>query len=282
MSSFRIMLAACYCASAAVTAAQAGGEDPQLLQPASGQTLTFDGGDPQATAVARQMYGSIFRFVEARRIWLKAPDDGYEQMAVQLSQDKDCSRNCLYAVLYHDDPRWLEVWRGPAGALRLGPIGPEGLRSIDDGMRLWRWTGGAYWPALHEERFAYRAIRPQEKASIETGLKAMSGAGDDGIRYGVLDLPLKDGMGALVAVASLDFCGQAGCPVFVLDEDARILGRFHAIEGQAGASSTRDAQGNPMIETRSVSGVGVYRIGEDMPAFEIKAQRPILAGGQRQ
>lgn len=282
MSSVRIMLAALYCASAMVTAAKAGGEDPQLLQPASGQSVSFDGGDPQATSVARQMYGSMFRWVEARRIWLKAPDDGYEQMVVQLSPDRACSQDCLYAVLYHDDPQWLELWRGRASALRLGPIGPEGLRSIDDGVRLWRWTGGAYWPGLHEDRFAYRAIKPQEQASIETALKGMLAGGDEETRYGVLDLPLNDGMGALVSVTSLDFCGQAGCPVFVLNKDAQIVGRFYAIEGQSGAALTRDVRGNPLIETRSVSGVVVYRIGEENPVLEITAQRPMIAGGQRQ
>lgn len=246
------------------------------------RALSFDGSDRQATAVARQMYGGMFRWVEARRIWLKAPDDGFEQMAVQLSNDRSCSQNCLYAVLFHDDHNWLELWRGRASGLHLGPIGPEGLRGIYDGVRLWSWAGGAYRPGLREHRFDYRAMKPQERTSIETALAGMFAAGDAETRYAVLDLPLNDGLGAIVSITSLTYCGQWVCPVFVLDKTARIVGRFQSIEGQSGAALERDASGNPMIETLSVNGLVVYRIGDTMPVFTISAQSPIIAGRERQ
>lgn len=244
--------------------------------------VPFDGSDPQATAVARQMYGGMFRWVEASRIWLKAPDDGFEQMAVQLSKDRNCDQNCLYAVLFHDDRNWLELWRGRASALHLGPIGPEGLRGIHDGVRLWSWAGGAYRPGLREYRFDYRAMKPQERTSIETALAEMFAAGDAETRYAVLDFPVNDGVGAIVSVTSLTYCGQLVCPVFVLDKTAQIVGRFQSIEGQSGAALERDASGNPMIETLAVNGLVVYRIGDTMPVFTLSAQRPIIAGRERQ
>lgn len=277
-----IISLALFLAIKAATTAASGGDELRLWERAPEIALSFDGGDPQATAVARQIYGASFRWVVAQRIWLKAPDDGFEQMAAQLSADRDCSVNCLYAVLFYDDRNWLELWRGRATELQLGPVGPDGLRGIHDGVRLWRWMGGVYRPDLREYRFDYRAIKPQEKTSIETALKGAFGQSDPDARYQVLDLPLKSGTGALVSLSSLTFCGQSVCPVFVLDENAKILAHLQSMDGESGAALARDVHDNPLIETRSVRGVELYRIGDQQPVMEIRAQSPIIAGRQRQ
>ncbi|QWK81262.1 hypothetical protein [Ochrobactrum sp. BTU1] len=257
------------------------GNEQQFLQYQPDLTIKFDGSDPQATSVARKMYGHQFRYVEAKRLWLKEPDAGFEQMVLKLSTEKSCTDDCLYAVLFHDDKQWLELWRGKAKNLQFGPVGDNGLRGIYDGTRMWKWTGDEYWPQLAETKFDFRPIKPVEKAAVDKDLARKSDDRRSDTKYSVLDLPLNDGNGAIISISSLYYCGQTLCTVFVLDERAKILAKYGSMEGQAGASSLRDANNNPLVETVSFNGLNLYKIGSDTPAYEIAAQKPTIAGKKR-
>lgn len=243
--------------------------------------VNFDGSDSQATSTARKMYGKKFRLVDAKRVWLKEPDDGYEQMVVRLSTERTCTDNCTYAVLFYDDKQWLELWRGTAKEFELGPLGDNGMRGIYDGSRMWQWTGDEYWPGLAEYKFLYRDAKPEEKRAVDAALSAGTGEKRDDTTYSVLDLPLKNGTGAIVSIQSPYYCGQLNCPAFVLNEKSELVGNYDAIESQAGASPLRDKDANPLIETVTSKGLTVYQLGGLKPDFTIDAQTPIIAGRDR-
>jgi len=278
VSGFIFIAATAVASMSSAHAQDAGG----LLKFEPDLTVKFDGGDPAATQTARRMYGKDFRLVEAKRIWLKDKDDGYEQMAVRLSTKAKCTDNCTYAILFYDDRQWLELWRGTVKELQLGPVGDNGLRGIYDGHRMWSWTGHGYWPNLSEYKFDYRPIEPAEQAAVDNALARPSGVKRDDTQYSVLDLPLKEGKGALVSIQSLYYCGQGACHVFVLDKDRKVISELGSIEAQAGLSPLRDQAGNPLIELVTLRGVAVYRYGDNTPFYEISEIKPVIAGRRRQ
>ncbi|OYR17605.1 hypothetical protein [Brucella thiophenivorans] len=243
--------------------------------------ISFDGTDPEATQIARKMYGKEFRHVDAKRMWLKDPDDGNEQLAVRLSKNKKCKDDCVYAVLFHDDDQWLELWRGKAKKLEFGPIGANGMRGIYDGSRMWVWTGDNYWPHLTEYKFDYQKISSEAKNTLDTALEKEFGEKRDDTQYFALPLALSSGAGSIVSMSSSFYCGQFDCPVFIIDANSNLLARYGSLESQAGASKIRDTNNNPLIETVTTEGIATYQIGEPDPKFIISPQSPIIAGKAR-
>lgn len=255
-----------------------------LLQGLVLETIEFEKPDFDATSTARRMYGKEYRMIEAQRVWLENPTTGFEQLAVRLSKDRNCSDNCILSALYYDDKQWLEVWRGKGKQLQLGKMGMSGMKDIYDGERMWNWAGEGYIPKPVPRN--YQSRKPDEtelRVATDTlkELFAKSYSADEPVDLLSYDVDIKDGKGTVISVSSIYYCGNSACPIIVLDENKQKLGTFYSLDSDFSISKKVDANGRHLIETPVPGGVDVFSIDSDSPTEELRQQTVSIAGRSR-
>ena len=250
--------------------------------------ITFDDLDPDATQVARKMYGRFYRMVEAERVWLEEPTDSYDQMVVRLGDNRKCDPNCGVVALYYSEPdaMWLEVWRGLGDAVGIGEVGLDGIRSIhsEDG-RVWKWFSTAYSPQVLGDVFEPRVASEEEKRAAYGVLNARS-TPPDGVEppeFSAFDVNLKNGGETIITARSIYYCGNGPCPLIVLDEDNEAIANFRTYGNDFALEPERDDEGYRLIELSIDDGIGVYSIGSGervktidlMPVTEAGREKPL-------
>jgi hypothetical protein len=249
--------------SAALVASIAGAPLPVNAQEdVATEIVTFEAIDSDATQVARRMYGRYYPVVQARRVWLEEPTDGYDQMVVRLGENRRCDPECMVVVLYYSEPdsMWLEVWRGKGDEIGIGEIGMSGIRSLhaDDG-RIWKWQGANYAPTTLGEKPEERTASETEKRATFAALKEEFLEIPTDIEppdYSAYDAPLKDGDETIVYVNSIYFCGNTACPLVILDGEKRPLSLLYAYDWDFAIRPERDEEGYPPWSSALQKGLG--------------------------
>ena len=273
------------------------GSSSYAAQDVATQIISFKHIDSKATEVARKMYGRFYPFVEAERVWLEEPSEGYDQMIVRLGPNRRCKPHCMIVALYYsrDDAMWLEVWRGRGNHIGIGEIGIDGIRSIHDaGGRIWNWSSGNYRPSTLGKRPKPRPATEQEKKAVLSVLISACSSktlecskgdgkmpdGEEPPEYSAYDIPLKEGGETFIAVGSIYFCGNSACPLLLLDKDNHLISHLYAYAGDFAIKPERGKNNIPLVELFVADGIAVHDIGSDRQVDLIEAQ-PVRKAGRR-
>lgn len=266
----------------------AGMHAPAMAQSALDQivteTIDFEKTDADATATARKMYGREFRVVQANRVWLEEPTDGYDQMVVRLGEARGCATGCYVAVLYYDDKQWLEVWRMPGKTVGLGAVGVTGMKPIFDGRRLWQWTGTAYMAQpVPQERKNRTPTEEELKAAAQALKERFKGGSEplEPLNVSAQDVNLKSGDEAAILISSIYYCGNSACPVVFLDGKKQVIDVVLAWGPDFSVIDERDGNDRRMVEVATRDGVATYSLGEKEPRSVIEPMKITIAGQKR-
>lgn len=248
------------------------------------ETIDFEKPDTDATATARKMYGRDYRVVQANRVWLEEPTDGYDQMVVRLGEARGCATGCFVAALYYDDKQWLEIWRMPGKTVGLGAVSATGMKPIFDGRRLWQWSGAAYMAQPIPQERKNRAPTEEELKAATEALKERFKGGSEPLEpANVLaqDVDLKTGDEAAILVRSTYYCGNAACPVVFLDGKKQVIDVVQAWGPDFSVIDERDDNNRRMVEVATQDGVATYSLGEKEPRSVIEPMKITIAGQKR-
>jgi len=248
------------------------------------ETINFEKQDSDATATARKMYGRDFRIVQAKRVWLEEPTDGYDQMVVLLGEARGCATGCFVSALYYDDKQWLEVWRVPGKSVGLGPVAATGMKPLYDGHRLWQWSGTAYMAQpVPQERKNRTPTEDELKAATEALKERFKGGSEPLEPSNVLaqDVNIKDGDETAILVRSNYYCGNSACPVIFLDGKKQLIDVLEAWGPDFSVIDERDDNNRHLIEVATQDGVVTYSLGDKNPRSVINAMKITIAGQKR-
>ncbi|WP_085043992.1 hypothetical protein [Ensifer aridi] len=248
------------------------------------ETIDFEKSDADATATARKMYGREFRVVQANRVWLEEPTDGYDQIVVRLGEARGCATGCYVAALYYDDKQWLEVWRMPGKTVGLGAVGVTGMKPIFDGRRLWQWSGTAYMAQPVPQERKNRTPTEEELKAATRVLKERFKGGSEPLEpsnVSAQDLNLKSGDEAAILISSTYYCGNSACPVVFLDGKKQVIDVVLAWGPDFSVIDERDENDRRMVEVATRDGVATYSLGEKEPRSVIEPMKITIAGQKR-
>ena len=202
------------------------------------ETISFEKTDPQATQIARRMYGNTFSHVRAVRVWLEAPSDAAEQLFVELGNGRDCAEDCVQIALFHNE-QWLEIFRRPrAEQLALTGVAATGMKSIIADGRVWSWNARSYVPEPNKDGLTRRDATETELAIVAEQVSGGYDAGDRSAfappEVDVYDVDMNGYLGKLIAVRSPEVCGQSSCPIYLLNAQDQIFRVLRSLEGEVG------------------------------------------------
>ncbi len=248
------------------------------------ETINFEKQDSDATATARKMYGRDFRIVQAKRVWLEEPTDGYDQMVVLLGEARGCATGCFVSALYYDDKQWLEVWRVPGKSVGLGPVAATGMKPLYDGHRLWKWSGAAYMAQpVPQEQKPRTPTENELKAATEALKERFQGGSEEPEAPNVeaVDVNLKNGDEVAIKVLSTYYCGNSACPVVFLDGKKQLIDVLEAWGPDFSVIDERDDNDRRLIEVATQDGIATYSLGDKNPRSVINAMKITIAGQKR-
>ncbi|GFE66964.1 hypothetical protein [Litoreibacter roseus] len=253
--------------------------------PVQTETVSFADADPQATQIARRMYGQEFSHVRAVRVWLEAPSDDPEQLFVELGNDRGCVEGCLQVALFHNE-QWLEIFRQPRSE-RLGLTGvtATGMKSIITDDRLWSWNARNYVPEPSKDGLTRRDANETELALVAEQVSGGFDAGDRSAfgppEVDVYDVDMNGYLGKIIAVRSPAICGQSTCPVYLVNADDQIFRVLRSLEGEVGLSRRiRDEQAFRGIELLTRNGISIVSSSSGKRLGSVPVQIVRIAGAQ--
>ncbi|MBK0024396.1 hypothetical protein IAE29_22780 [Ochrobactrum sp. S46] len=248
------------------------------------ETIDFSKQEPEPTATARKMFGRDFRVVQANRVWLEEPTDGFDQMVVLLGEARGCATGCFVSALYYDDKQWLEVWRVPGKTVGLGAVSPTGMKPLYDGKRLWKWSGAAYMAQPIPQEQKQRTPTEEELKAATEALKARYKGGSEELgapTASAIDVNLKAGDEVAIAISSTYYCGNSACPVVFLDGKKRLIDVLEAWGPDFSVTDERDENDRHLIEVATHDGVATYSLGKKEPQSVIEPMKITVAGQKR-
>lgn len=248
------------------------------------ETIDFSKQEPEATATARKMFGRDFRVVQANRVWLEEPTDGFDQLVVLLGEARGCATGCFVSALYYDDKQWLEVWRVPGKTVGLGAVSPTGMKPLYDGKRLWKWSGAAYMAQPIPQDQKQRTPTEEELKAVTAALKERYKGGSEELAApdtSAIDVNLKDGNEVAIAVSSNYYCGNSACPVVFLDGKKQLIDVLEAWGPDFSVTDERDDNGRHLVEVATQGGVATYSLGNKEPRSIIEPMKITVAGQKR-
>lgn len=225
------------------------------------ETIDFEGYDRKATKIAREMYGDQFAFVEGKAFWLiEESEIDPQQIAVKMGPP-NCEPSCSIGVLFHTDGAWAEVWRRTADQIRIGEVGPDGLKSIiDENDREWIWQNGEYFPLPRGPVLASREPTELElENAVDFALERLNLPADMDLPHlGASDFDLKDGGGTAVYLSGPACQGINGaCPVVFLDKNKKPVGLVRAMGSDLRPGVGTDSAGYTRVEAATMEGVAI-------------------------
>jgi hypothetical protein len=258
---------------------------PAISGTVATEPVSFERTDTQATQIARKMYGREFSHVRAVRVWLEAPNVDPEQLFVELGNGRDCSEDCVQVALFHNG-QWLEIYRRPAASdLGLSGITATGMKSIIADGRVWSWNARAYVPEPMKDGLTRREATEAELAIVAEQLDGGYGgfdAGNDAFgppEVDVYDVDMNGYLGKIIAVRSPSVCGQASCPIYLVNAENQIFRALRSLEGEVGLSRrVRDEQGFRGIELLTRNGISIVSSTSGKRLGSVPVQEVRIAG----
>ena len=268
-------------AAFATLAAMAGTGAAQTI---ATETIDFKKPDRDATNIARQMYGKTYAYVAAERFWLIKPEEGTnDQIAVQLGQNEGCAGDCEVAILYHTDNGWADIWRESGETIGLGPVDEmTGLKSVVHANRAYDWDGKNYYPMpvgdIPKFRPASEAEMKLAVGWIKDNLGLPDSAGPPEIS--VVDMDLKSGDEKALMLQGTAFCGNAECPVLIVDGDEILTALTSVGPDVRQGTGLRDTQGYRMVEVMRPLKIDVVSPASGKVAFDLGPEPVVRAGSE--